>query len=430
MDDNTVSRILELKMQTKGAHPLDFPPYASPFRWVVLASVWLSYYCFGLIIVSLAPLIAEVSTDLNISHSQMGTVLGAWQLIYIGSAIPLGILIDRIGTRQAIMFALVIIAISAALRSVATEYSSLFLAVALFGFGGPLISIGSPKLISLWFEGKGRGLAMGIYMTAPIMGSMTGLSLTNGLFMPMFNGDWRSVILLYAGFVFVASLVWWLTTAHKDFKAVEASQAAAPRESQKDNFLLLIKIPAVQIVLAMSIGIFFFNHGLNNWLPEILRSKGMSASHAGYLASIPAAFAIIASLIIPRLAIPERRIKILFILFVAAGVSSLMLQATGGAMLPIALVTQGIARGSMMTLSILVLLDIPKVGSKRAGVAGGMFFSAAEIGGVMGPVSIGVLSDFSGGFSSGLYMLTGVSASLIILLVVLQHQKSKAIKSA
>jgi cyanate permease len=175
----------------------------------------------------------------------------------------------------------------------------------------------------------------------------------------------------------------------------------------------------------MSIGIFFFNHGLNNWLPEILRSKGLSATEAGYLASIPAAFAVIASLLIPRFAIANRRVWILFIVFSACGVSSLMLQSVDGTFLPIALLLQGIARGSMMTLAILILLDIPQVGSKRAGVAGGMFFSAAEIGGVMGPLSIGLMSDWSSGFSSTLYMLTAVSGLLLFLLIALWQQKPK-----
>jgi CP family cyanate transporter-like MFS transporter len=408
----------------KGSVILGFTPHINPYRWGVLAGVWLSYYCFGLTIVTLAPLVSEISSDLHLTHSQMGTVLGAWQLVYIGSAIPLGMLLDRIGTRRAMMFAIVVIAISAALRSVADGYGSLFLAVAIFGLGGPLISIGAPKLISLWFEGQERGLAMGIYMTAPTLGGVTGLSLTNSLFMPMFEGDWRSVLLLYSVFIVIASILWWLLTSHQDFKAVEANQAASVKESQKRNFLRLIRIPAFQIVLAMSVGIFFFNHGLNNWLPEILRAKGMSATQAGYLASVPAVFAVMASLTIPRLATPGRRIWILCILFISCGLSSLMLQAASGPILPAALVLQGLARGSAMTLSILVLLDLPEIGSKRAGVAGGMFFSAAEIGGVMGPVSIGILSDMSGGFSSALYMLTAVSAALLVLLAALRRHKT------
>ncbi len=399
--------------------------HMNPYRWVILSGVWLSYYCFGLAIVTMAPLVAEISTDLGLSHSQMGTVLGAWQLVYIGSAIPLGFLLDGMGARRALMFAFVVIAVSVLLRANAVGYFSLFLAVAVFGLGGPLVSIGAPKLIGQWFEGKGRGFAMGVYMTAPTLGSMTGLAMTNSLFMPLFSGDWRSVLMLYAGFILSASVLWWLITSHKHFRTAESDLAAEPRESQKENFLRLIKVPAFQIVLVMSVGIFFFNHGLNNWLPEILRSKGMTATAAGYLASIPAAFAVMASLTVPRLATPERRLWILCIMFLACGVSSLLLQSTDGAILPMALVFQGIARGSMMTLSILVLLDMPQVGNKRAGVAGGMFFSAAEIGGVMGPISIGVVSDMTGGFTSTLYMLTGVSAALLVLLFALWRQRQK-----
>ena len=405
---------------------LSFVPYTNPYRWIILSGVWLAYFCFGLTIVTLAPLVAEISNDLNLSHSQIGIALGAWQLVYIVTAIPLGILLDRIGTRRGVMIAFIVIATSVVLRAYADGFASLFIAVAVFGLGGPMVSIGAPKLISQWFEGKERGFAMGIYMTAPTLGSMTGLSMTNSLFMPIFSGDWRSVMMLYAVFIISASAIWWLITAHKDSKFIELSSAADPRETQKDNFVRLIKIPAFQIVLLMSIGIFFFNHGLNNWLPEILRSKGLSATEAGYLASIPAAFAVIASLLIPRLATPNHRIWILFIVFSACGVSSLMLQSADETFLLTALLLQGIARGSMMTLSILILLDLPQVGSKRAGVAGGIFFSAAEIGGVMGPVSIGIMSDWSGGFSSTLYMLTTVSVFLLFLLVALVRQKPKS----
>ncbi len=411
----------------ESSEALGFVPHTNPYRWVMLAGVWLSYYCFGLTIVTMAPLVAEISRDLNLSHSQMGTVLGAWQLVYIGSAIPLGILIDRIGVRRAMMLAFVVIAVSVALRANAVGFATLFVAVAVFGLGGPLVSIGAPKLISLWFEGKGRGFAMGVYMTAPTMGSVTGLSMTNSLFMPMYSGDWRQVLMMYAGFILAASIVWWLITANKDSKTVEKALADAPQESQKDNFLRLIKIPAFQIVMLMSIGIFFFNHGLNNWLPEILRSKGMTAEHAGYLASVPAAFAVMASLSIPRLATPERRIWIMVLMFLSCGISSLLLQSDSQTILIVALIFQGAARGSMMTLAILLLLDMPQVGSKRAGVAGGMFFSAAEIGGVLGPVSIGVVSDVTGEFASTLMMMTAVSIVLLLLLLALWRQKANAV---
>ena len=398
----------------------NFKASGSPLRFAVLAGVWLAYFCFGMTIVTLAPLVAEISADLHLSRSQMGVVLGAWQLIYIGSAIPLGILLDRTGVRRGLMFAFIMIAVSVALRSQAVGYASLFLAVAVFGLGGPLVSVGAPKAISLWFEGRGRGMAMGIYMTAPMLGSMAGLSLTNGLFMPLMDGNWRAVMLLYAGFIIASSLVWWLITASPRCKQVEGEYTNEPGGSQKENFKRLIRIPAFQIVLAISIGIFFCNHSMNNWLPEILRSKGIDATTAGFLASVPVVFSVLSSLVIPRLAVPTRRVWILGVLFIGFGVSSIMLQANDGLWLILGLIAQGIARGSAMTLSILVLLDIPGVGTERAGVAGGIFFSAAEIGGVGGPILTGVVTDLSGGFSASLYMLTGMSVVLLFLLLMLR----------
>ena len=44
----------------------------------------------------------------------------------------------------------------------------------------------------------------------------------------------------------------------------------------------MLKIPAVRLMLIMAVGAFFFNHGLNNWLPEILRRGGMTEAQAGY----------------------------------------------------------------------------------------------------------------------------------------------------
>ena len=412
---------------TEHRKQLEIHPFNTPFRWCILFGVWLAYYCFGLTIVTLAPLVTEISSDLKISYSQMGTILGAWQLIYIGSAIPLGILLDRIGIRRSLMFAFAMIALSVVLRSTAENYTSLFLAVAIFGLGGPLISVGAPKSIGLWFDGQERGFAMGIYMTAPTLGTVTGLSLTNSFFMPLLEGDWRSVLLIYAAFIFSASLIWLIITAHKAHRIIEKRELNKKRDSEHKNILRLIKIPAFQIVLVMAIGIFFMNHGLNNWLPEILRSKGMNAAKAGNIASIPVFFAVISSLSIPRLAKQKWRIPILFILFSAFGLSTLALQASEGLLLFIALILQGLARGSAMTLAILVLLDIPGVGKQRAGVAGGLFFSAAEIGGVLGPVSIGILSDTSGGFNTPLLMLSGVSILLLLLLAALKKQQKMTI---
>ena len=66
-------------------------PYAShPYRWGVLAAVWLVYSCFGLTTQTMGTLVKSITDDLGISYTKMGSILGAWPLVYIAMAIPLG----------------------------------------------------------------------------------------------------------------------------------------------------------------------------------------------------------------------------------------------------------------------------------------------------------------------------------------------------
>ena len=67
-------------------------------RWFLLAGVWGLYASFGLVATCLAPLVPLVESELSISHAAMGSVMGAWQFVYIAAAIPCGILLDRMWT--------------------------------------------------------------------------------------------------------------------------------------------------------------------------------------------------------------------------------------------------------------------------------------------------------------------------------------------
>ncbi len=396
-------------------------PAAQGHRWAMLGGVWLLYFCFGLTAAAMAPLVPAIVGELGISHGAMGSVMGAWPLVYIAAAIPCGALLDRAGPRRALALAGAVIALSGFLRGQAEGHLELFLAVAVFGIGGPLVSIGAPKVISTWFEGRERGFAMGVYVSGMSLGSIAALSLSNGVMMPLLGGDWRAVLTCYAAVALLAGAVWLAIASHPANRALERAQAAEPRRPQLEIFLELLRLPAVRLVLAMSICIFFFNHGLNNWLPEILRGRGMSAAAAGYWAAVPTAIGILGALVIPRLATPERRLAILLALFLAAAGATLLLQLGPGLGLAGGLVLQGLARSSMMTLAILVLVEIPEVGSRHAGSAGGLFFSAAEIGGVLGPLSVGLAFDVSGGFDGALVMMTGVCALLVLLLAGLRR---------
>ena len=376
----------------------------------MLAGVWFCYMAFGLSMASLAPLVREIEADLRFSHSAMGTIMGAWQFVFIFAAIPCGMLLDRIGARWGLAIGALIIGLSGIFRGFAGEYLELLAAVALFGLGGPLISAGAPKVVSEYFEGAHRGLAMGIYITGPGIGAIAALLLTQPLVLPWLDGD-RRLLLQIWGVVGILSGLFWLLVAR------EGRQPSAPMEdkAQLSSLIEILRIPAVRLILIMSVAVFAINHGMGNWLVEILQSFGASASGASALATIPVGIGILSALTLPRMAIGSRRFSVLMLLFSCSVIASLALLAEpAGFWLYLTLMVEGIAAGSMMTVLVLTLVEVPGVGSKRSGTAGGFFFSAAEIGGVGGPVLLGLLFNAHGHFSSSLMVLALLGVLLLI----------------
>jgi len=382
-------------------------------KWWVLLGLWLLYASFGLIAASVAPMVARIEMDLGMSHAAMGSVMGAWQLVYIFAAIPCGLLLDRIGGRSALLIGALLIAVSGLGRAFAEDYWSFLASVMIFGIGGPIVSSGAPKVVAELFNGSQRGLAMGIYMTGPAVGGVICLTLTNAYLLPVFDDQWRTVMLLWAGCAVLAGVIWWTLSALTGLGGPQ--EPAAQRQTPQLHAMRdLVSAPAVRVVLLMSVGVFLYNHGLNNWLPELLRLSGKSATEAGYWAALPTVVGILGSLLIPRLATPERRFKILGVLCVAAFLASLMLQAADDLTLGAGLVLQGIARSSLMTVLILTLVELPGIGERRVGVASGMFFSAAEVGGVLGPLGMGLAYDMTGGFDGALFGMSGVALVLMV----------------
>ena len=388
-------------------------------RWLPLAGVWCLYTAFGLNMASLAPLVAEIEADLDIGHSQMGTILGVWQVIYIVAAVPCGLLLDRISGRFALVLGGLLMAASALGRSYASDYWEFLFAVALFGLGGPIISAGAPKIVSEWFRGRQRGLAMGIYITGPGIGTIVCFTLTNSVLMPWADQDWRLVLCLWAGFTLLATAVWFVLASF-------SGQAVVARLRQGvggAGIGYLLSQPGVRLLMLMSIGVLTISHGLGNWLPEIFRAGGMTPEHAGYWAAVPVGLAIIGALVIPRLAIPQHRYHVLRGLFLMTAVGCGLYASVGsGPWFLVGLVLHGTASASMMTVLILTLVELPGVGERRAGTATGLFFSAAEVGGVAGPVTLGILYDMTAGFSAGLGLLAGIGCALFFSVSLLNKR--------
>ena len=327
-------------------------------------------------------------------------------LVYIFAAIPAGVFLDFVGGRVSLFLAAVLIGTSAA-RGWATTPEVMFFAVAVFGLGGPLISVRQNSL--RLFDGKSRRLAVHLSDRTQ-RGCHSNPRPDHDWLIPLM-GDWRGAMLAHAGFAIAAGLIWLAL-------ASSASLPTVGQERTPFNRSVMVKLLAqreVWIVLALALGGFFINHSLNNWLAAILRDKGMDPSMAGYWASIPTLVGMAAAIVLPRLASPSRRFPLLIGLCLSTSVASLFIIHGDGVLLAGGLVAQGLVRGAMNAIDIVILMELPGVPSERVGLAGGLYFTAGEIGGVLGPFSMGALYDLTGGFSASLYCLALVALFLAAL---------------
>lgn len=217
--------------------------------------VWLIYFAFGVAVASMAPLVAPISNALGSGNAMIDAILGAWPFAYIVAAIPAGIFLGKYGVRPMLFVAVIMMASFLMLRSVAESPAHMLMAVALFGIGGPLISVEAPKTIASMFAGQERAMAMGVYVTGPYLGGNLELALTNSVAMPLAGGDWRTVMLIYAGFMCLSGFFWLAISGRSQGRKPMAGSA----EGKKFNvaaFSEILRLSEVRLILAVSIGSF------------------------------------------------------------------------------------------------------------------------------------------------------------------------------
>ncbi|MBI4201158.1 MAG: MFS transporter [Chloroflexi bacterium] len=404
-------------------------PGNSRLRWLMLALVFFLYASFGLTMGTIPPLVGPILTDLNLSYSQMGMVLGAWQLVYIGTAYPLGTMVDRLGVRRSLGIGILVILLSLVFRGLAVDFYTLLLAVALFGVGGPIISIGAPKVVSLWFEGNERGVAVGIYNVGPLLGMVFAFATASSLVIPL-TGSWRGISLIYGAMVLLAAVAWWLFAREAPPPTADGDQRGSTAAmSLGEAFHTLLRLRNVQLLLVLAVGSFMLNHGLNNWLPTLLQESGMTLSQAGFWTAIGMASGALGLLVIPGLARHGYRTLAIGLLLALGAGTTVGLALLHGPGLIGVLLLSNVARLSMMPVLILILLETPGVGAPRIGAASGLFFAAAEVGGFSGPLLLGLLRDATGSLVSGVLLLAVVSASMVLMTPLIHERKPKPLRA-
>jgi len=387
----------------------------------MLALAWLAYSGFGIISSSLPALITPIRTELQLTYSEVGILLGAWQLVYIVASYPAGMFVDRVGTHRALTLGVALVALSGLMRAFATDFTALFASVAIFGIGGPIISIGVPKVIASWFSGRPRVTAAGIYSTGSTSGSILSLSTTNSVVLPAL-GTWQATCAVYGVLVSGIAATWWLLA--RDPPKLTTRPGGGPALSFRDACLTVLTTRAVWLVVIVGFTGFMINHGFRSWLPQILEAKGMSAADAGYLSALPGLASIAGSITTARMAAKFPRKAVVASCLIVVGLALVAVDLLTGLPLVLALAVQGFFAGGVGPVLLTIMMDLREVGAGAMGAAAGLYFAVGEVGGFSGPSVMGVLKDWTGGFTAGLLMLAAITVIMLVPTSMIRDPRS------
>ncbi len=380
---------------------------------------WSLYFTFGLTFGTISPLVTPIQEELNMTSAQMGLVHGSWHVVYIFFAPVVGVLVDRLGLRKSLGLGVIIILASLVTRGLSQNFIQLFLTVGLFGFGGPLVSVGSPKLVSVWFEGRERGIATGIYSTGPASGISLAFATANTVVEPL-TGSWRGISLVYGILVAVIALAWIIFAREPDTRPTNSP--VATRSLALSEIGSMLRLWNVKVILVLAMGTFVVHVGNSSWAPAILEEKGMTLDEGGLWAALATAIGLIGLIAIPGFVKRGTRVRVTSLQLVICAIAATAMVFLPGPGAVASLMALTFAAQPMLPMCSLLLMETPGVGAAKMGVAAGLFFASAEIGGFFGPYVMGELRDSYMSLGPG-FLMTAAVAALLAPIVLLVREK-------
>ena len=140
-------------------------------RWVTVFALLALYALSYVDRVAISLLIDPIKTDLGLTDTQMGLVVGAgFAVTFTLLSVPIGILADRISRRLIIASGLVIWSLGTGLCGLATTMAVLIAARALTGVGEASLTPCGPALIAGAFPPERRALPIAVYVSGIFLG--------------------------------------------------------------------------------------------------------------------------------------------------------------------------------------------------------------------------------------------------------------------
>ena len=242
----------------------------------VLAPIMFSFFVMGFVdMVGTAT--NYVKSDFGLSDTMANFLPSMVFLWFFFLAVPISLLMNRIGKRKTVLLSLVLTCVSMALPMLAYTYPMLLVSFCLLGLGNSFMQVSlNPVLSCVVSEDKFAGtLTFGQFikaiasLSAPVLASWAAVRF----------GDWMLIYPVFLGFSIVATV--YMSVTHIEEKM---------SQDKMSGFMTTLKMLGEPAVLVLFLGIVAqlgIDVGVNTCAPKILMERlGLPVEEAGIATTI------------------------------------------------------------------------------------------------------------------------------------------------
>lgn len=401
-----------------GSTPSNEPSHELIRNWPILVVAFiLVFLAFGIPTYSLPFMYGPAMKEFGWSNAEVNLLSTAKFVIGAVAALGMGILVDRIGGRLAVLIGTATGGVAMALFLFATNLPVYYLAGALLGFSASSIVAAMKVIISRLYTIH-QGAAMGIVLTA----TSTGGVVMPWIWAPLLEAgwNWRTIIAMMSIGPFLIAVPLWVIFVALSKKAGPVIKAPTPIQNKLSTWEHFRFISQDRNFWLIALGIFLVSAVdqavQQNTVQFLIKNKGMNIDKIAWAASLTAVLGVAAKIasgwIYDRTSISGIRV-----FYVLLAISTwLIVPIAGPLTLALFVVTRGMAHGGM-------IVDVPILtrhyfGPERLGLTIGIMSVAVNLGFASGPPILGWLADVNhGSFVTGMWIYGAVAAVAVISLV-------------
>jgi ACS family hexuronate transporter-like MFS transporter len=182
------------------------PPLTRQVRWWVLALLFLVTVVNFVDRQTLSNLAPDITKEFNLSNTAFGTIAAWFRAGMMVGEFPMGILMDRVGVRAGLSFAVLWWSLGNGLHAVASSIWQFRFFRFWLGTGECGNYSGGNKIIATWFPVRERAFAIGVFNSASMLGSF----IAAWLIIPIRDAfGWRMGFLAPSLLGVVWVVIWW-----------------------------------------------------------------------------------------------------------------------------------------------------------------------------------------------------------------------------